>query len=356
MKKTFFAIAAVVAFAAVASAQEPVGAFGVGIQLPASYIPAAFMANGQPGCATLMLDEDNPVNSTIKVYDNRLQLVGSPIAAPVATISAGATREEYYDETTSQWVQASSDRNSNLLRIPVLTPYVEFGNSGIEALSMFLMSQSLFNSDAEMEYLSPVTTLVADTDYHDNGYYVGGRYVTSRTITDHVVATAFNVVKPGGAVVGTINLPDGYVANALGEEKTLLFAVAVTKFMGNYYLLVPAENRTLGDASEATRVFAYSLTPGGGGSSSLALVADGFPMSVFPTLVNRGSDITVDLGDNSDARQIRVVDQSGRVVKTVPVEAGQRQVKVSTADVNPGVSFINALCGRQQSSYKVVVR
>lgn len=356
MKKVLSVLAAVVVCGAAVHAQNQVNVFGFDTQIPASYIPGVFMVNGHPGCAVIDVDQENLVNSTIKFYNHQLQPTGNPIAVPAATIANGLTREEYYNPSTRQWELESTGRVRSLVRIPALTAYMEFGQSGVESTTMFLMTQALFDRDEEMEFLTPVVSYAADTDYHENGHFGNGVYSDSRTIKNHVVATAFRVEKAGGDVVTTITLPTGYVSPALSEDKVALFAVAFVKFMGNYYCLVPAVDYSIEDNDERTKLFVYQITPAGGSQASVALVNDGIPMSVFPTLVNRGGDITVDLGDNGDAREIRVIDQSGRVVKTVPVEAGQRQVKVSTADVNPGVSFINALFGRQQSSYKVVIR
>lgn len=360
MKKSVFSIIAVVAFGLGAVAQNPVFTFGATSPIPVSYIPAAFMSNHQPGVATVTLNFDDPINSTVTIYNNEFQTIGSPIALPVTATTAGSYREEYLDPNTNEWVPRYENSESNAYLAPAVTPYVEIGNSGIEAISVFAVSQTLFNEDADIEYLTPIVSTVTEIDGPwGSGFYdeQTGEWIEAqmREVRTTVAATGFNIVKSSGAVVGTINLPSGYTAPAVNDEDVIVFGAVVAKLMNNYYLVVPATNENAQDEMDQFKVFVYSITPGGG-VQSINMVSEELPINIFPTMVNHGNDITVDLGDNSNARQIQVIDQTGRVVKTMPVQAGQRQVKVNTGNINPGVNFINALCGKQSSSYKVVVR
>lgn len=361
MKKSVFSIIAVVAFGLGAVAQNPVFTFGATSPIPASYIPAAFMSNQQPGIATVTLNFDDPINSTLTVYNNEFQTIGSSIAVPLTTTNAGSWREEILDQNTGEWVNRYEDEyEENAILAPVITPYVEIGNSGIEAVSVFAVSQILFNQDADIEYLVPVVSTTTEiegpwqTEYYDEttGQW---RETLYRDVKTKVEATGFNIIKAGGAVAGTITLPTGYTVPAVEDDGVVVFAVAIAKFLNSYYIVVPATNEDADNEMDEVKVFVYSVTPGSG-VQSINLVSEELPINIFPTMVNQGNDITVDLGDNSNARQIQVIDQTGRVVKTMPVQAGQRQVKVNTGNINPGVNFINALCGKQSSSYKVIVR
>lgn len=361
MRKKVLTLIAAVAISFVATAQTPVFTFGATSPIPASYIPATFMSNQQPGIATVTLNLDNPINSTLTIYNNNFQTIGSPIAVPLTTTSAGSWREEILDQNTGEWVNSYGDEyEENAILAPVITPYVEIGNSGIEAISVFAVSQILFNQDADIEYLVPVVSTTTEihgpwqTEYYDEttGQW---RETLYREVETRVEATGFNIIKAGGAVAGTITLPTGYSVPAVEEDGVVVFAIAIAKFLNSYYIVVPATNENADDEMDEFKVFVYSVVPGSG-LQSINLVSDELPINIFPTLVKQGGEITVDLGENTDAREIRVIDQTGRVVKTVPVQAGQRQVKVNTCNINPGVNFINALCGKQTSSYKVVVR
>lgn len=384
MKKAILTIAAIAAFGASAFAQTPIARFGIDSPLPVSFIPADMMANHQPGFATLTINQDDPQNSQISILNNQFQAIGNPIALPM-TMTPSNYREQYFDEETNTWVDRYNEQENNVL-VPSVMPYVEFSNSGINTLSVIALSQTLFNNDEDFEYIMPVTRDGgADTDtwyggdYEEvwveghweydywgdevdsfwvDGYYdyqyVEHRY---RRIRSHVEGVGFNVVKPGGAVVRTINLPEGYVA--AGGDDFPMFFIGLAKLMDVYYLVVPAmhvstyveDDYTYTD--EEVEVLVYEVNPG---TQSINLVETEIPISVFPSFVNRGENITVDLGSNSQAREIRVVNQLGQTVKTVNVRPGQSEVKINTGDLNSGVNFINAFNSKASSSYKIVVR
>lgn len=77
------------------------------------------------------------------------------------------------------------------------------------------------------------------------------------------------------------------------------------------------------------------------------------PFNVFPTVAERGRDITVQLGEGTNASEIVVVDGMGREVKKVPVAPGQREVKVSTRGLGAGMNFIS---DRRNGAVKIIVQ
>ena len=77
------------------------------------------------------------------------------------------------------------------------------------------------------------------------------------------------------------------------------------------------------------------------------------PFNVFPTVAERGNDITVQLEEGASAREIVVVDAMGREVKSIPVAQGQREVKISTSDLGSGMGFVS---DRKNGAVKIIVR
>ena len=77
------------------------------------------------------------------------------------------------------------------------------------------------------------------------------------------------------------------------------------------------------------------------------------PFNVFPTVAERGSDITVQLEEGTNAREIVVVDAMGREVKSVPVAQGQHEVKINTSDLGHGMGFVS---DRKNGAVKIIVR
>lgn len=80
------------------------------------------------------------------------------------------------------------------------------------------------------------------------------------------------------------------------------------------------------------------------------------PISVFPTMPAREEQITVELGEGTNATEITVVNSLGQVVKRVSVEEGQRTVIIPANELGSGLNVVNARNGQSQGSCKIIVR
>ncbi|MBR1835124.1 MAG: T9SS type A sorting domain-containing protein [Bacteroidales bacterium] len=80
------------------------------------------------------------------------------------------------------------------------------------------------------------------------------------------------------------------------------------------------------------------------------------PFSVRPTVMERGQEIVVELDEGSNAREIEVVNALGQTVKRVPVAAGQREVRINSADMGSGMNFISTRTTEGQGTVKIIVR
>lgn len=80
------------------------------------------------------------------------------------------------------------------------------------------------------------------------------------------------------------------------------------------------------------------------------------PFNVRPTLMERGQEIIVELDENTIAREIDVVNTLGQTVKRVPLVAGQREVRINSADLGSGMNFINTRTPEGQGTVKIIVK
>lgn len=200
-------------------------------------------------------------------------------------------------------------------------------------------TQSLFNTTVDYEYLWPVL---------------------SGTRTDrwgHVVPNCQQVVakSTNGSVVSTIQAPDGYFFDAHSsyyEEESAgrlyIEYCLVVEIGNNTYLVLGITDDDSDNYDE--KLAAWYRIDRQTQSISLAEVA---PMSVRPSVAGRGQEIVVELGDEAQAHELQVVDAQGRTVKRVPVQPGQREVRIGTADLGRGVNFINA---RNHGAAKIIVK
>ncbi len=362
MKKTLLTLAAIAAFGFCATAQNPVTTFGQE-RIPVSFIPASMMNNNQPGFAILEPNfETGELNVTI--YGANFQAIGNPFNVPMTELEY-TTIEEWYNPETHQWETNGTWDDSEMI-IPFICAYLDFGNSGIDNISAFAVTQKLFNNNEEFEYIMPkyrtnrstdTTSWSYDWDEDEQDYVRTPSWRTTRT---KIEVYGFEVKNLAGTTLQTITLPEGYTVASAGDGLNLL---GIATLLGHNYIVVPTEkevietwndgDETYTEVSHEIEILVYAID---NNNVSISQVDVELPASVFPTLVNRGTDVTVDLGANSQAREIRVVNQLGQTVKTVNVRPGQSEVKINTRDLNSGVNFINTLGGKANNTYKIVVR
>ena len=365
MKKIILTIAAIAALGFCTTAQTPLTTFGQD-RIPVSYIPASMMSNNQPGFAILTPNMETGELS-VTVYGSNFAALGSPFAVPMENVESTRVRESY-DREQSRWVPYDTYDDEEMI-IPFICAYLELGNSGIDNISGFALTQTLFNNNEEYEYIMPKYRTERRTDTtswnYDWDYETGEeiRYPSYRETYTSLEVYGFEVKNLAGTVLQTVTLPEGYTVASISDGLGLL---GIATLNNVNYLVVPAEHTETytyqgGSGEEYTetetevKILVYAIN-NNGGIQSISRVDVELPMSVFPTLVNRGNDITVDLGENSQAREIRVVNSLGQTVKTVNVRPGQSEVKINTNDLSNGVNFINALSGKANNTYKIVVR
>lgn len=356
MKKVFVTLFAIAA-TSVIMAQSLTTTF---VQQIPSYIPQMYTTNDQPSLAVLSYDEDAD-NLTMTVYNSLLQPTGDPINVPTQTVTTGY-RFEWRNTTTHEWEPRPGyhqDMDEDMVT-PMATASGTIGGAGINDLTGFLCTQTLFNNDANYEFIMPIVSIMGDTDTWNDYIWIEeeSRSIEAevRTIRTRVKCTGFKVQKADGTVLNTVNFPANcYLEANISDGMFLNILVR----LGNYsYLAFPVEKRIYDaegnyDYGE-TQILVYNINAA---TQTISQVDINLPFNVFPSFVNNNNDdyITVDLGDNG-ASEIRVVNSLGQVVKVVPVQQGQREVKISTKGLSTGVNFVNAQGQKASGSYKIVVR
>ena len=272
----------------------------------------------------------NPVETELSTDD-----VSQGYIPPVFTNGAYiCVQKSYDDETTYQtWYSDTVNViNSNLQverSFVVNSDFVEEGMVGrpiplnfynftenVSPKRIYVYyTQTLFNNDNNFEYIKPI--------YSANPI---SRYTIER----------FDILTENGSVVNTITLEDGYLARPF---------IYLYKFGNKFYIYIEVAN----SESEEGEAAWYRIDQQ---TQSISRV-ENVPFKVFPTLTDRNSDITVLLEEGTNAREIVVVDAMGREVKSVPVQPGQREVKVSTRGLSAGLGFVT---DRKNNAVKIIVR
>ena len=91
-------------------------------------------------------------------------------------------------------------------------------------------------------------------------------------------------------------------------------------------------------------------------TSSIKQVAKLKGMRVSPTIAEQTDNITVELGEGSNAKEIVVVNGNGQVVKQIPVKNGERQITINAGSLNRGLNILNARGAKGNNNCKIIVK
>ncbi|MBQ3709799.1 MAG: hypothetical protein II887_03760 [Bacteroidales bacterium] len=183
-----------------------------------------------------------------------------------------------------------------------------------------LLTQNLYNSDDEFEFLEAQWISVSEYSSYING---------------------ISIKSSNGATLQTIYSDEGWhFDNSRGAF--------VLKIDNNFYLVLREEQA----GEENTKHVFYLIKQNQG----LTQVDVDLPLSVFPTTPNRNQQITVELGEGNNATEITIVNSLGQVVKRVPIEEGQRTISIPARELGCGLNVVNAHGSQGQGSCKIIVR
>ena len=225
---------------------------------------------------------------------------------------------------------------------------IDFGDVELEELEFvdldifageidIILTQNLFNDDDYFEYFENEEEMVT---YYDTVWYWDYDYDSLMYEVHEYTypqVTSIYVKSTNGSTVWSYSPGNG----------TACSFDALIKFDGNYYFTV----RTYDDNGDRVyRLYLISQSDG------VAEVKTGFPMTAFPTLPTRDQQITVELGEGNNAREITVVNELGQVFKRVPVQEGQREVVIPARDLSTGLNVLSARTKQGKGSCKIIVR
>lgn len=193
-------------------------------------------------------------------------------------------------------------------------------------ISSVYYTQTLFNNDSKFEYIKPV--------------WDGERRIVRLDVIDEDGNTVNSITWTAGYFLNPIYYNSGEMVYS-DETYNLCRLIVIGR---KYYLIL-----SVGASNHITQTLCYRIDRQ---TQSITRV-ENVPFNVFPTVAERGSDITVQLEEGTNAREIVVVDAMGREVKCVPVAQGQREVKISTSDLGSGMGFVS---DRKNGAVKIIVR
>lgn len=234
---------------------------------------------------------------------------------------------------TGDWYTYDSTTLTNYTKPCYFTYYDYDNNSSFSGESYgagFYATQTLFNSDEKYEML---TTLSSQSEIiDDEGDYDGDGEIDHRVIESGEIITGYSIISEDGDVIFSTNYSDNPInwMNKFGE-------VYILKANGKFYIYD-------GNIFEINRE-----------TSSIKQVAKLKGMRVSPTIAEQTDNITVELGEGSNAKEI-VVNGNGQVVKQIPVKNGERQITINAGSLNRGLNILNARGAKGNNNCKIIVK
>ena len=234
---------------------------------------------------------------------------------------------------TGDWYTYDSTTYTNYTE-PCYFTYYDYDNNG--SLSGegygagFYATQTLFNSDEKYEMLITHTSQSETID--DEGDFDGDGEIDHRVIESGEFITGYSIISEDGDVIFSIN--SDYQRNDMYKYGE----VYILKANGKFYIYD-------GNIWEINRE-----------TSSIKQVAKLKGMRVSPTIAEQTDNITVELGEGSNAKEIVVVNGNGQVVKQIPVKNGERQITINAGSLNRGLNILNARGAKGNNNCKIIVK
>ena len=307
MKKFTLFLAMLLCFGTALKAQTYVGEMNTNLE---GFLPGYFTSSGHPYVYDLTRDENH--NRYITFYQ-------SDFITPVTSI--------LIDDSFENAIEAE---------------YVDLDN--YTELDELVFTQGLFNDDAFFEYFDSERELVhfCDTQYYYDEWYdeESGQWHDTLLMYidewDGYRTTALLVKSTNGSTIWTYK----------PETGTECYLEGIMKFDNKFYMLIREYGENYYEA-----IHLYLIKQGQG----ITKVEAPLPLKVFPTLLNRSQEVTVELGEGNNAKEVTVVNNLGQVVKRIPVEEGQRTVTFPARDLR-GLNVVNTRSNKGQGSCKIIVK
>lgn len=213
------------------------------------------------------------------------------------------------------------------------------------------LTQTLFNDDAQYEYLYFPFSTYATREYnrpeeptcHDC-YDHSTTYTQEGTVYYQSLFTGFEVKSENGTTLQSISFPNGFVM--LGSINA-----QIIKISNEFYIICT------GEMNNNPAMLVYKINRNGG-QQSVQQIGAPVRISAFPCPASHNQTITVNLaGDSKSQTELQVVNMKGQMLEHRMVPAGEKQTTINAARLAPGVNLIRALQnGKPVGDTRVIVQ
>ena len=206
--------------------------------------------------------------------------------------------------------------------------YFDFDASLFSEDMDIYLTQTLFNNDEEYEFFV--------CNRGDDGYVLSVQLISNNE------------------VLYTFNPP------ANSAELRWYPHISLFKYRDNFYVWLKweASRRTDRDTWHDIGTYSdefYSVNHGSV-TSVLEPVDIELPFNVIPSVASRSQNITIQIGDETDASEVSIIESNGRIVKRFDITPGQREITIPAAELGTGIKVVSATNGNLSATRKIIIR
>ena len=211
-----------------------------------------------------------------------------------------------------------------------------------------LITQTLFNEDAQYEYINFLPGEYKLSEYGEPGSEedCDAEYISRRQYY-HARCAGFEILSEAGSTLCSVTFPATVEVDLWYNTATLI------KLDNQYYICISADLK----GQKERVLLCYHIERSNNGAS-VHQVSAPMPIAAYPSPANRNQTITINLGgDNKTATDVQVINMNGQVLDRRTIPAGQQQTTLPASRFAPGTNLINATQnGQPIGTTRVIVK
>ena len=263
-------------------------------------------------------------------------------------------RNYYYECNVFSDTWTEYSRKNDFVNINIGLGMFDYDNGEFQYAwgeNVGLLTQTLFNEDAQYEYIHFLPGEYKPAEYGNepdcsDDCHCNDEYLT-RSQYYHARCAGFEVLSETGSTLCSVAFP------ATVEVRLWYNTATLIKLDNQYYICISADMKEL----EERVLLCYRIERSNNGAL-VKQVSAPMPIAAYPSPANRNQTITINLGsDNKSATELQVVNMNGQVLDRRTIPAGQQQTTLPASRFAPGTNLINATQnGQHIGTTRVIVK
>ena len=235
--------------------------------------------------------------------------------------------------------------------------FVNFDNDHLNCTTedgdALCLTQTLFNNDAQYEYLHfPISSYVMSKNNGNNPicndcYPESTTFTESASVFCRAAYSGFEVMSDNGNSLQSVSFPSGFVM--IGSVNA-----QIIKLSNEYYLICT------GEMNDKPTMLVYKINRDNGNGIPVQQIGEPMRIAAYPNPAGHSQTVTIQLtGSNAGKTQteLQVTNLQGQTIDRRTIPAGQQQTTIPAHNLASGLNLINIQQkGQTVGTGKVIVQ